>query len=236
MKNFALLSAAALMAALPAQAAEIQIVSQGPVVELTVTETSNTKPDMATVNAGVTTRAMQADAAARQNAEKMDAIIARLRQIGVAREDIQTSNFSINPQYQYRSDGQTPVFLGYDVTNQVNVKLRNIARIGSALDALIAAGANNVNGPSFMLENDKGARDDARKAAFSSAQARARSLAAMAGYRDVRLLEVSETYTSRPQFKGEMDAIAVTASRVTPIEPGVVGTSATLTVKYEMTR
>ena len=60
--------------------------------------------------------------------------------------------------------------------------------------------------------------------------------AALAGYRDVRLLEVSETYASRPQYKGEMDAIAVSASRTTPIEPGVVGTSATLTVKYEMTR
>lgn len=236
MKKFALLSAAALGAAIPAHAAEIQIASQGPVVELTVTETAKAKPDVATVNAGVTTRALQADLAARQNAEKMEAIIARLRGLGIARDDIQTSNFSINPQYQYRNDGQQPTFLGYDVTNQVNVKLRNVARIGTALDALIAAGANNVNGPSFMLEDDTGARDQARKAAFANALARARSLAGMAGYRDVRLLEVSETYANRPMYKGEMDAIAVTASRVTPIEPGVVGTSATLTVKYEMTR
>lgn len=235
MKNFALLSAAAMAVALPAQAAEIQIVSQGPVVELTVTETSNSKPDMATATAGVTTRAMQADAAARQNAVKMDAIVTRLRQIGVEREDIQTSNFSINPQYQYRNEGQLPAFLGYDVTNQVTVKLRNMARIGSALDALIATGANNVNGPSFMLENDKGARDEARKAAFANAQTRARSLAALAGYRDVRLLEVSETYAVRPMYMGDA-AMAVSASKATPIEPGVVGTSATLTVKYEMTR
>lgn len=236
MNKFAPLSLVALALAVPAHAAEIQIVSQGPVVELTVTETTKAKPDVASVNAGVTTRALQADVAARQNAEKMDAIVTRLRALGIAREDIQTSNFSINPQYQYRNDGQQPAFLGYDVTNQVNVKLRRMDRIGNTLDALIAAGANNVNGPSFMLENDTAAREEARKVAFTNALARARSLAGMAGYRDVRLLEVSETYANRTMYKGEMDAIAVSASRVTPIEPGVVGTSATLTVKYEMTR
>lgn len=236
MKDFALVAAAALGAAVPVQAAEIQIPSQGPVIELTVTETAKARPDLASVNAGVTTRALQADVAARQNAEKIDAIITRLRALGIARDDIQTSTFSINPQYQYRNEGQSPVFLGYDVTNQVNVKLRRMDRIGTTLDALISAGANNVNGPSFMLENDTAAREEARKSAFTNALARARSLAGMAGYRDVRLLEVSETYASRTMYKGEMDAITVSASRVTPIEPGVVGTSATLTVKYEMTR
>ncbi|MFM5930153.1 MAG: SIMPL domain-containing protein [Novosphingobium sp.] len=237
MKRILPLALLASAAAIPASAAEIQIASQGPVVELTVTETAKAKPDAAVVTAGVTTRALQADAAARQNAERMEAIIARLKQIGVAREDVQTSNFSINPQFQYRNDGQQPTFIGYDVSNTVSVKLRNVAKIGPALDALIAAGANTVYGPNFLLENDKSAREDARKAAFASAQSRARSLAALAGYRDVRLLEVSETYAARPMMMTDVaETVAVSSAKATPIEPGLVGAAATLTVKYEMTR
>lgn len=241
MIRFALLAATALAAtAVPVAAAEIQIASAGPVVELTVSDTVNAKPDAATVSAGVTTRALSANDAARQNAERMDKIITRLKQLGVPAADIQTSNFSLNPQYSYGNDGRQPTFLGYDVTNQVTVKLRDIAKIGPTLDALVAAGANNFQGPTFMLENDATARAQARRNAFASAEARARELAGYAGYKGVKLLELSEIYAtvSPAYYRGE-GAIAVTAQaldKATPIQPGLVGTSAQLTVKYEMTR
>lgn len=224
----------------PVAAAEIQIASTGPVIELTVSDTVNAKPDAAMVSAGVTTRAQSANEAARQNAQRMDAIITRMKQLGVAAADIQTSNFSLNPQYTYSNDGKPPVFVGYDVSNQVTVKLRDIAKIGPTLDALVAAGANNFSGPSFALENDKAAKAEARRNAFASAEARARELAGYAGYKSVRLLELSETYQSYgggyPPPPMPM-AITVTASQVsTPIQPGLVGAAAQLTVKYEMVR
>lgn len=232
------LIALALGAAAPAAAAEIQIAAQGPVVELSVTESVKGAPDVVQVGAGVQTRAATAVEAARLNANAMDRIIARLRALGIKREDIQTSNFSLNPQWQYGNDGALPKFLGYDVTNQVNAKLRRLDKAGETLDALIAAGANSVSGPNFMLEDDTSAKAQARKAAFASANARAREFASMAGYGNVKLLEVSESYASiRPmQVSREIMVTAMAADKTTPIEPGQVETGITLTVKFEMTR
>ncbi len=226
------------LAASSALAAEIQIQSQGPVIELTVSQTVNARPDTAVVGAGVQTRAMMANEAARLNAVKMDAIIAKLAAMGIAKDDIQTSNFSISPQFQYSNTQEPPRFLGYDVSNQVSVKLRKMDRIGATLDALIAAGANNFFGPNFMLEADGSAKTAARKAAFADASARGRELASLAGYSGLRLLEVSENYASnRPMaMDSAANVVAVSAEKRTPIEPGQVGTMATLTVKYEMTR
>ncbi len=232
------LIALALGAAAPATAAEIQIVSPGPVVELTVNETVKATPDTATLSAGVTTRAPTAVEAMRQNASAMTRVIDRLRAAGVDRKDIQTSSINLNAQYQYNNDNQPPRFLGYDASNQVTVILRDLDKIGPTLDALVAVGANNVSGPSFSLENDDQAKSAARRAAWQRAETQAREYATMAGYKSVRLLEVSESFTGRGPMPFASDAIMVTGSRVekTPVEPGQVGTGVTLTVKYEMTR
>lgn len=222
--------------ALPATAAEIQITTQNPVVELTVNEVVRSAPDAAQVTAGVQVRAKTASEATRLNAAQMDKVIARLRQAGIRSENIQTSNFSLNPQYQYRND-QPPLFLGYEATNQVSVMLRDMGKIGSTLDALIEAGANNVSGPSFLLENDTAARSVARKSAFTAAKTQAIEFARLEGYTNVRLLSVTEGYTQlRPMPMLQAAEIRATAAAKTPIEPGQVGTDVTLTAKYEMTR
>ncbi|PEQ10775.1 hypothetical protein B2G71_20720 [Novosphingobium sp. PC22D] len=233
-----LLAAAAspLAAPIVARAAEVQIAVENPVVELTITETVMSEPDTAIVGAGVTVRAPSASAALRQNAAQMTKVIDKLKALGIRREDIQTSNFNLNAQYQYRNDGQQPTFLGYDASNSVNVTLRDMTKIGETLDALVGAGANNVYGPNFSLSKDEPARVAGRKSAFERAGAQAREYAAMAGYSGVRLLEVSETYNAYSPPPMPM-AITVTARREsTPIEPGQVGTAVTLTAKYEMTR
>lgn len=232
----ALLAASTVLAPVSVDAATIEIAVQGPVIELSVSQTVNSTPDHAIVGAGVVTRAQTAVEAARLNAEKMDKVFDRLRALGVKGEDIQTSNFSLNPVFDYR-ERQAPLFQGYDATNQVTVKLRDLKRIGPVLDALVAAGANNFFGPNFALENDKPARQQARKLAFADAEGRARELAGLAGYDKVRLLEISEAYSNvEPMPRGE--AIIVTGARIkgTPIAPGQVGTVATLIVKYEMVR
>ncbi len=221
---------------IPAQAANIEIAVQGPVIELSIAQTVNSTPDHAMVGAGVVTRAQTAVEAVRRNGEQMDKVIERLRALGVKAEDIQTSNFTLNPVFDYR-ERQAPLFQGYDATNQVTVKLRDMKRIGPVLDALVAAGANNFSGPNFALENDKSARQQARKLAFADAETRARELAGLAGFQKVRLLEISEAY-SNVESMPRVEAIMVTGSRVggTPIAPGQVGISATLIVKYEMVR
>lgn len=226
--------------AVPASAAEIQIAVQNPVVELTLTETVRTDPDLAQVGAGVQSRAQTASEAVSINAEQMERLVERLRSLGIEREDIQTSNFSLNAEYDYNnSNGRAPIFTGYMVTNQVTVRLKRLDRVGQVLDALVAAGANNIFGPNFLLENDREAKAVARRNAFQRAQAQAEEYARMAGYTGARLLEVSETYQSygpMPIAEGAIKVTAASRDATTPIEQGQVGTGVTLTTKYEMTR
>lgn len=224
-------------AAVPAAAAEVQIQVQGPVVELSVNEIVYGAPDIAQVGAGVVTRAATAQEAARLNAAAMEKIVARIRALGIDAKDIQTSNFSLNPNYNYNQQTGQQTFTGYDANNQVSVKLRDMTRIGEVLDALIAAGANNIHGPNFSLENDSQAKAAARAAAFRSGQAMAEEYARMAGFGGIRLLEVSESFQHvGPIVVTGARMEAADASAKTPIEPGEVGTGVMLTVKYEMTR
>ena len=238
LRPLAMLSLA--LAAAPASAAVVQIASNGPVVEITASETVQSEPDQATVIAGVTTREPTASAAMRRNATQMDAVIARLRALGIAREDIQTSGVGLNAAFNYDNRSAPPQFIGYDVTNQVSVTLKKLDRIGATLDALVAAGANNINGPMFRREDDRPQRVAARKAAFAATEAQAREYAKLAGFTGVRLLGIDEVLQQGgPIAFGEARAITVTSSSggsVTPIEPGRVGSTVQLTAKFELGR
>lgn len=226
------------VSAVPATAAQVTIAAGGPVAEIGVTETVQSAPDLATVSAGVTSRATSAVLAMQQSATAMDKVIARLRNLGIARADIQTAGVSLSPQYRYTNDSTPPVFLGYDAANQLNVILRDVGKVGPTLDALVVAGATNISGPNFSVDNDRPVRDVARKAAFARAQAQATDYARMAGYTGVKLLSVEESVSERGPVPFARDAIMVTAARVasTPIEPGRVGTAITLIARFEMTR
>jgi uncharacterized protein YggE len=221
---------------LPATAAEVQIQAQAPVVELSVSETVNAAPDIAQVGTGVTTRARTAKEAVRLNAIAMQKVVDRQKALGIAAKDIQTSNFNLNAQFNYPNGG-TPVFTGYEASNQVTAKLRQVDKVGDVLDALVAAGANNINGPSFMLDDDTAQQQSARTRAFQRGQAMAQDYARMAGYTGVRLLEVSESVQGRGPVPPMPVAFRAEAAQAkTPIEAGEVGTTVNLTVKYEMTR
>lgn len=238
MLRYAIPLAAVAAIAVPASAAEIQIASQGPVVELSVNEVVRSAPDVAQVGAGVTTRAATAREALTQNSQAMDRIVARLRQLGIAGEDIQTSNFNLSPQYDYNQQSGEQVFRGYNVSNQVQVKLRDLPRAGEILDALVNAGANTIYGPNFMLEDDEAAKAEARAQAFARGRRMAEDYARVAGYSSVRLLEISESVQNHGPMPQPMMARAAMDSgeSAPPIEPGQVGTGVSITVKYEMGR
>lgn len=233
-----LLVAGAMVAAPSVQAANVEISTTGPVVELTVSEVIQSAPDVAQVSAGVESRALTAKEAVRQNAAAMDRLVKRMKALGIAAKDIRTSNFNLNPQYRYDRENERQVFTGYQVNNQVSVKLRDLDRAGETLDALIEAGANNVNGPYFSLEDDAEVKAAARKQAFERGKAMAQDYARMAGYSSVRLIEVSESFQSISPMPQPMIAMRVMAEAAaaapTPIEAGEVGTGVTISVKYSM--
>ncbi|MFN3510181.1 MAG: SIMPL domain-containing protein [Tsuneonella troitsensis] len=226
------------VAASPAIAADVQVTSQGPIVELAITETVKAKPDIADVGAGVTTDAPTAVAAMEANARAMDAVIARIKALGIDEDDIQTTGINLGARYDYDQARQTQVFRAYQASNRVNVTLRDVKRTGPVLDALVAAGATDISGPNFSIDDDTSPRAQARKAAFDKAQAQATEYARWAGYSGVRVLSVSEAVNpGRPMPMMER-AMAVQSAdaKSTPVEPGLVGTSVTVNVTFEMTR
>lgn len=233
----ALFAATALALPAAAPAAEIKIAVTNPVIELSVNEVVRSVPDVAQIGAGVMTRAPTATEAVRENALEMDRLIKQVRALGIPGKDIQTSNFNLSPNYNYNRETNEQEFAGYTVYNQVSIKLHDLKRAGEVLDALVAAGANNVYGPNFMLENDTTAKAAARKSAFERGMAQANEFARMAGYKGVRLLEVSESFQDfgpTPMLERAAAVKSMAADVPTPIEPGEVGTGVTLGLKYEM--
>ncbi|MCL4673054.1 MAG: SIMPL domain-containing protein [Sphingomonadaceae bacterium] len=234
MNRIALPLAAIAAAAVPASAADVSVAVQGPVVELSVTETVKARPDLADVGAGVTTEAPTAVEAMRMNAEQMTRVVARIRSLGIAEDDVQTTGINLNAVYDY--NGQRPVFRGYQASNRVSITLRKVDDTGKVLDALVAAGATDLSGPSFSIADDTAAQAQARKAAVQKAEKMAREYAEWTGYTGVRVLKISEMVDAGAPMP-MMRAVAMEASAAsTPVQPGMVGTSVTVSITYEMTR
>ncbi|MFC3101289.1 SIMPL domain-containing protein [Altererythrobacter lauratis] len=227
---------AASLGAVPAAAAEVQMQVNGPVVELAVTEAVPSAPDMVLLDAGVTTQNSSATAAMAANARAMNAVIARIEAAGVARDDVQTSGISLQPEYEWDEATRLQRFTGYRVTNRVQVKLRAIDRTGEVLDALVAAGATDLGGITFALSDPAAAQDQARERAMATAQERAMRYAGLAGYTGLRLLEVSENVQPFYPQPIMVTAQARSEADTTPVRPGQVQSGVTVTVKYEMTR
>ena len=235
MYRYALPLAAVSLLATPA-AAEVEVTSNGPIVELTINESVEAEPDIVTVSAGVTTQARSAVEAMRLNAQAMTSVIDRIKQLGIAERDIQTTGINLGAQYDYNQQTQRQVFRGYQASNRVSVKLRQIDRTGEVLDALVAAGATDLGGPDWSIEDDTAARAQARRQAMETARAQALEYARAAGYSDIRVLEISETIAPQPPMPYLRAVRAEAADASTPVQPGLVQAGVTVRVTYELTR
>ena len=233
--RLALAAAAALAIPATASAQQVEIEATGPVIELSVFESVTAEPDLVTIGAGVTTEAGTAVEAMRQNAAEMRAVIDRIKALGVPERDIQTSGINLNARYDYDRNTQRQIFRGYQVSNRVSVKLREVEETGEVLDALVAAGATDLSGPSFSLEDDEAAKAAARAAAVRRAQAQAEEYAQLFGYSGVSVLAISESIQGRsPGPQPQMRALAAAADESTPVQPGEVSTGVNVTIKFEM--
>lgn len=222
-------------AVLAQSAASTTVAMAGPVVTLSVTESVDAAPDKATVNTGVETRALTAKATMADNAAKIDALIAALLKAGIERKDIQTSGINLNPQYDYsnRKDGEGPRFMGYQANNSLTVTIRKLDKAGEIIDAMVGAGATNINGPAFGITDASKLEEQARTKAVKTAQTRANFYAVAAGYRSAKLLSISETgEMSPPPIVYEARMVAAPAAAKTSVEPGQLSTSVTLNFRY----
>ncbi len=200
-------------------------------LDISTTGESHRTPDIATVSAGVVTQAGNAVKAMSDNAARMTATIAALRHAGIDERDIRTQSIRLNPQYRY-TDGQPPALSGYQATNGVAVKLRDLARTGAVLDALVAAGTNEINGPNLAVDHPEAALDEARVDALTKARARAELYAKAAGLHVGKIVAIAESGGSD---NAPRPMVFVTAKRAsTPIEPGEETLAITLNVTFEL--
>lgn len=197
-------------------------------------------PDVAVFSAGVTTQGKTASEALAANSQAMTAVIAELKKAGVQPRDIQTSNLSVSPLYEEQTAQPgirlrrpaSPVIKGYQVANQVNVRQRKLDAYGATIDALVSAGANQINGPSFSVDDPAAALDESRLEAMKAARARADLYAKSAGLRVLRIVSIAENgggYQPPMLF-----ARARTMAAAAPVEAGEVNLNANITVQFEL--
>ena len=208
---------------------------EGTVLSVAAEGRVESAPDLATISLGVMTEGQTAAAAMAENARRMSALSAALRRAGVAERDIQTTNVSVNPQYVY-VENQPPRVSGYQASNQVSVRVRNLDNTGRVIDAAVAAGGNTVNGISFSHADPEAQLDAARREAATAARRRADLYAQAFGLHVHRVIAISEGGGYAPPMpmpvyaRMEMNA----AAPPPPVSPGEITTSVSVNVTYEL--
>jgi uncharacterized protein YggE len=170
------------------------------------------------------------------NARRMSEVVAALKRAGIEAKDIQTSGLNLAPQYAYEQN-KPPRLTGYQASNQLTVTVNDLARLGPSLDAVVAAGANQVNGVGFGLKDAKAAEDAARLKAVQALQAKAQLYAGATGYKVARLVNLSEGGGFVPPRPVPMLAARMVAQDAgTPVEAGQLNVRIDVSATYELAR
>ena len=211
--------------------------ADGTLLSVSAEASAKRVPDVATISTGVVTQAADANAAMRANAVQMDKVMAAIKAAGIGERDVQTSGINLNPQYKY-VENAPPSIVGYQASNTVNVKVRDLSKLGKVLDAFVEQGANQVNGPSFEVDKPDEAYDEARVAALKKAQARAQTYADALGLKVRRIVSISEGGASFPRPMPMMRAMAADAgfAKETSVSPGESTLSVSIEVVFELGR
>jgi uncharacterized protein YggE len=218
------LTLAAILAA-PALAADLRTIAMNGHGEIRAT------PDMAQVTAGVATTAATAAQALTANSNRMKGVFAALEKLGITDKKIQTTNFFVSPQYSNGDNNASRRLTGYQVNNDVTVRLEDVGKLGTALDTLVTAGANQINGVTFSIQNTAPLLTKARADAVADARARAETYAKAAGVTLGPILSMSEAggeAPPRPMYR--MAAMA----EQTRIAPGEQSVTAEVSVVWEI--
>jgi uncharacterized protein len=185
-------------------------------------------PDTAMIRIGVTSQDKTAREAGDANAKQMTAVLAAIKDAGIADRDIQTSRLSLQPQYDPNKAG-TARLTGFQATNQVTVRIRDIDKLPAILDRAIAAGANEMSGIEFVVSEQSKLLDQARDDAIADARRKAELYAKAAGVKLGRVISITEegsTPTPRPMQAMRAGAV--------PVAPGEQTLRAVVTVSYEL--
>jgi uncharacterized protein YggE len=192
------------------------------------------QPDLASASAGIESRGSTPDDALSANTKAMNTLMAAIKRHGIQDRDIQTNSFNVNPIYaQQPNQRGTMTIEGYLVSNQVNVRVRDLNKLGGLLSSLVEAGANRLHGVSFEIADPASLRDQARKAAIADAKKRADLYAAAAGVSVKRVMSIAEGGGFAPPMPVAMRAMKGGAEDV-PVASGEQSINASVNVVYEI--
>jgi uncharacterized protein len=200
-------------------------------ISVTGTGKVSVKPDIAVSTIGIQVTGSSLTDATNQANSKMSAVIDKIKSMGVADKDIQTTNYSVQPiTNQPKSNDETPTITGYRIDNQVTVTVRKIDDLGKILDAAVAAGANNIYGISFSVGDPTPYEQQARAAAVKDAMDKADQLAKAGGITLGKVISISENVaTPRPVFAA---AAPLAAGGSVPVETGETQISVTVEMRF----
>jgi uncharacterized protein YggE len=193
-------------------------------------------PDMATIMVGVVTEADTAREALDANNAMLSATVAGLKSAGIEDRDIQTTGLSLGPRYDYnrtKSDG-TPEITGFMASNNVNVRVREMAALGQVLDAVVSDGANSLGGVTFGLQTPEPLLDEARKEAVADARRKAELYAAAAGVKLGAVMSISEQSGFMNPMPMPMADAAFKSESSVPVAGGEVGVTAMVTIVWQI--
>jgi hypothetical protein len=216
--------------------------SEPPTVTVSATGSVTFAPDQVFVTFGMDTAARSLAEAQRQNNVVMTKVMERLRDQNIEKERIQTSSFTVSPQYKPPSKRPSdappvpPEIIGYLMSNTVTVEVRNLERIGRVIEDVLAAGVNHFQGLHWALRDEQPARLSALKSAAARAREKAATLSEALGVKLVRVLSVTEGgHVVRPAPHMARSMMAMdTGGGEPPVSPGEIKVEATVTLVYEI--
>src|SRR5882757_7124454 len=185
-------------------------------------------PDLAQIDGGVATDAKTAREASETNNAAMGKVLLALKSAGIDEKDFQTSRLSLQPQYAPNRSGPNAV-VGYQASNRVTVKLRDVTKVASVIDTLVAAGANNIGGINFMVSAASKLLDDAREQAIADARRKAEIYAKAAGVTLGSPVSISEEGAPGPTPFRRMAAGAAASA---PVAQGEETLQVTVSVSW----
>jgi uncharacterized protein YggE len=190
-------------------------------------------PDIADLQLGVSVTRPTVNAAREVAAQAMTNVLAALKKLGIADKDLKTTILSLQPVYDYSNSGNAPKLTGYQLSNGVSVTIRDLAKLGDAIDASLAAGATSMDGVTFRVEDPAQAAAQARTEAMAQAKTTAEALASAANVSIVGVASISETAAPIPYpIAFAPGAMAGDKSVATPIQPGTNEVSVSVSVAY----
>jgi uncharacterized protein len=201
-------------------------------ISVSGTGTVSVKPDVADVTLGITVSKPTAKDARAAAATAMEAVIAAVKADGVADKDIATVNVSLSPNYDYGSGSSVPRLVGYQFSNTVRVTVRDLNKVAAVVDDSVTAGATNVAGISFRVNDPTAVQAQARQLAMAAARTNANALAQAAGVSIKGVASISEVASSPINYYPSYAAGVAKDSASTPIQTGTTDITVQVSVSY----